>query len=187
MKKFEQMKKLYITLDGYIDPYNRSEVVISGTTADFDRLFELSWKTLKEYLHDVQGISEAQSGSPKKMISLAYREGLIDDEQLWLEMLRYRNDDTHHYSKSDAMIYISRIANAYMIEIGRLITILKDVIPDENISDIEMPDSLLDYCEKQKLDLANFLWDIEKQYGYENANDVFVNWEKILSNLKKQQ
>lgn len=35
------MKKLYTTLEGYIDPFNRSEVVISGTTADFDRLFEL--------------------------------------------------------------------------------------------------------------------------------------------------
>lgn len=185
MKKFEQMKKLYTTLKGYIDPFNRSEVFISGTTADFDCLFELSWKTLKEYLHDVQGFSEAQSGSPKKMISLAYREGLIDDEELWLEMLRYRNDDAHHYSKSDAMIYISRIANAYLPEIAQLIKTLKEVIPEEDISNIEIPDSLLNYCERQKLDLASFIWDIEKQYGYENANDVFVNWEKILSDKER--
>ncbi len=45
MKKFEQMKRLYTTLKGYIDPFEQSDVVISGTTADFDRLFELSWKT----------------------------------------------------------------------------------------------------------------------------------------------
>ncbi len=57
MKKFEQMKKLYKTISAYID---YSDAVISGTTADFDRLFELSWKTLKEYLHGQLGISEAK-------------------------------------------------------------------------------------------------------------------------------
>ncbi len=60
MKKFEQMKKLYKTISAYIDPYDYSDAVISGTTADFDRLFELSWKTLKEYLHGQLGISEAK-------------------------------------------------------------------------------------------------------------------------------
>ena len=60
MKKFEQMKRLYTTLTGYIDPFDQSDVVISGTIADFDRLFELSWKTLKEYLYGTLGISEAR-------------------------------------------------------------------------------------------------------------------------------
>lgn len=83
------------------------------------------------------------------------------------------------------MIYISRIANAYLPEIAQLIKTLKEVIPEEDISNIEIPDSLLNYCERQKLDLASFIWDIEKQYGYENANDVFVNWEKILSDKER--
>ena len=50
MKKFEQMKRLHSTIVSYIDQYNVEDVAISGTTADFDRLFELSWKTLKEYM-----------------------------------------------------------------------------------------------------------------------------------------
>ena len=114
MKKFEQMKRLHGTISRYIDPYNCSDAVISGTTADFDRLFELSWKTLKEYLHGQLGISEAKSGSPKIIIKIAYREGLVNDEKIWLEMLRYRNDDTHQYRKSDAMLYVSRIADRYL-------------------------------------------------------------------------
>ena len=179
MKKFEQMKKLYTTLRGYIDPFNQEDVVISGTTADFDRLFELSWKTLKEYLYSTLGISEAKRGSPKTIIKIAYRESIVENEQLWLEMLRYRNDDTHHYNKSDAVLYISKIASYYLAEIGRLIDFLKDVIPKEDIVDIEIPTSLIEYCRKRKLNLADFVLDLEERYGYEDANSVFLNWEKI--------
>lgn len=32
-----------------MNPYDFSDAMVSGLTADFDRLFELSWKTLKEY------------------------------------------------------------------------------------------------------------------------------------------
>ena len=184
MKKFEQMKKLYAALKGYIDPFEQSDVVISGTTADFDRLFELSWKTLKEYLYCTLGISEAKSGSPKVIIKIAYKENIVENEQLWLEMLRYRNDDTHHYNKSDAMLYISRIDSYYLVEIGRLIAFLRDVIPKEEVGSVEIPISLLDYCKKQKLNLADFVLELEERYGYEDANSIFLNWEKIYCDIK---
>lgn len=54
MKKFEYMKRLYSTLRSYINPYDTSDVVVSGTTADFDRLFELSWKTLKPLIPEIK-------------------------------------------------------------------------------------------------------------------------------------
>lgn len=184
MKKFEQMKSLYTTLKGYIDPFEQSDVVISGTTADFDRLFELSWKTLKEYLYGTLGISEAKSGSPKITIKIAYKENIVENEQLWLEMLRYRNDDTHHYNKSDAMLYISRIDNYYLAEIGQLIDFLKNVIPKEEVESVEIPISLLDYCKERKLNLADFVLELEDRYGYEDANSIFLNWENIYCDIK---
>lgn len=179
MKKFEQMKKLYTTLRGYVDPFNLSDVVISGTTADFDRLFELSWKTLKDYLYNGLGISEAKTGSPKVIIKLAYRENIVEDETLWLEMLRYRNDDTHHYNKADAVLYISKIDSYYLDEIGRLIAFLRDVIPDEEVGRVEIPISLLEYCKEERLNLADFVLELEERYGYEDVNDTFLHWENI--------
>ncbi len=179
MKKFEQMKRLHGTISKYIDPYNCSDVVISGITADFDRLFELSWKTLKEYLHGQLGISEAKSGSPKIIIKIAYREELIDDENLWLEMLRYRNDDTHQYRKSDALLYVSRIADGYLGEIGKLIDHLRGVIPDEVIDDVEIPESMIVYCKERGLSLAEFVTELEVKLHYEDADSVFRDWERI--------
>lgn len=183
MKKFEQMKRLFGTISKYIDPYNCSDAVISGTTADFDRLFELSWKTLKEYLHGQLGIDEAKSGSPKIIIKIAYREGLIDDEKIWLEMLRYRNDDTHQYRKSDALLYVSRIADGYLGEIEKLIDQLKDIIPDEGIEDVEIPESMIAYCRERGISLADFVTELEVRLHYEDADSVFRSWEKIRQDL----
>ena len=62
MKKFEQLKRLYRTITGYMDPYDFSDAMISGLIADFDRLFELSWKTLKEYMQNDLMMLEAKTG-----------------------------------------------------------------------------------------------------------------------------
>ena len=50
MKKFEQAKKLYNTMITGYAVHSDDNVFISGLTSDFDRLFELCWKVLKEYL-----------------------------------------------------------------------------------------------------------------------------------------
>lgn len=68
MRRYEQLKRLYDTLNGYIDQYDLSESMISGATADFDRLFELAWKTAKEYLQKERMIAAAKTGSPKDII-----------------------------------------------------------------------------------------------------------------------
>ena len=43
-------------------PYDFSDTMFSGLTADFDRLFELSWKTLKEYMQNDLMMLEAKTG-----------------------------------------------------------------------------------------------------------------------------
>ena len=186
MKKFEYMKRLYSTLRSYINPYDTSDVVVSGTTADFDRLFELSWKTLKEYLYDWLGIPDAKSGSPKLIISLAYKEGLINNELVWLDMLRYRNDDTHHYNMSNALVYIGEIDCLFLDEIRQLIETLKPLIPEEKINSNKVPESLMDYCKEQGVTLACILEYLKKRYGYASNEDVYLNWDNLKPEIKSR-
>lgn len=47
MKKFEQLKRQYRSLSGYIDLTDLSDKNISATTADFDHLFELSMSKIE--------------------------------------------------------------------------------------------------------------------------------------------
>ena len=68
MKKFEQLKRQYQTLAGYLDMTDLSDRNISAATAGFDRMFELAWKTLKVYLFEDLGMYEAKTGSPREII-----------------------------------------------------------------------------------------------------------------------
>ena len=49
MKKFEQVKRLYHTMCDEYNHYSNDKIFVSAITSDFDRLFELCWKSLKEY------------------------------------------------------------------------------------------------------------------------------------------
>lgn len=66
MKKFEQMKRQYASLMGYLDETDLSDKNISATTADFDRLFEFSWKTLKAYLYKILRYMKQRQALPER-------------------------------------------------------------------------------------------------------------------------
>lgn len=103
MKKYENftaalanMKEIY----DYKPPYNH--VVLTGLVGLFEICFEQSWKMMKEVLTE-QGFAEAQTGSPKQILKLAYSAGMITDEALWLEALQARNNVAHSYNELIAL------------------------------------------------------------------------------------
>lgn len=71
MKKFEQVKRLHKTMGIEYAKHSNGKAFLSGITSDFDRLFELCWKTLKEYLQKEKYIEAAKKGSPKDILKLA--------------------------------------------------------------------------------------------------------------------
>lgn len=178
MKKFEQMKRQYLLLTAYLDETDISDKNISATTADFDRLFELSWKTLKAYLYHDLAIYEAKTGSPREILKLAAAQELLYEDRIWFQMLKDRNDDSHIYRKVDAIIYISRITSLYLPEIRRLILRLKELIPEEPFEEIRIPDDLLAYAHKSKRPLYELIEDIRLKYQCQTDAQIYDSWEK---------
>lgn len=178
MKKFEQLKRLYKTITGYMKPYDFSDEMISGLTADFDRLFELSWKTLKEYMYSDLMMLEAKTGSPREIIKLAYREKLIHDEELWISILKDRNDDAHHYKHSAAILYMGRIMDRYLDVIGKLIEDLSEMIPEEVLPDYKVPESFVNAVRKSGMSLDAFVQKVKAENGFDD-DDIFVYWDTI--------
>lgn len=177
MRKFEQLKRLYSTINRVYGKQEDSEMYISGLTSDFDRLFELSWKTLKEYLFN-QGFKEAKSGSPKSIIKLAYQQGLLDGI-IWIDMLDDRNDDAHLYNESEARSYAARIHRLYLPEIKKVIDYLLQVIPEDMEELIKIPDDFLLAKRESGLDYDEFLIKVKTDNGFSDDNEVFSNWDKI--------
>lgn len=177
MKKFEQLKRQYRSLSGYLDITDLSDKNISATTADFDRLFELAWKTLKSYLFIDLGMYEAKTGSPREILKISTAQGLLQDDLDWLSMLKDRNDDSHIYRKSDAIIYMSKIADCYLPKIGQLIELLEDKIPEEHWDDNRIPDDMLDYSFKKNVPLYQLVDRIRHAYGCQTDEQIFGCWE----------
>ena len=90
----------------------------------FEFTFELAWKTLREFMLD-QGYT-LEILSPKGVIAFAWREGIISNEELWLDMLQSRNLSAHDYGRELSADIADKISNRYCKEL----TALKKYIAD---------------------------------------------------------
>lgn len=96
-----------------------NEFVIGGIIDKFFIQFELAWKVLKELLR-YEGMSVANTGSPREIIKAAYAVYENLDENVWLSMLRARNDMTHIYNGDAAKNMVEQILKIYIPEFQKL-------------------------------------------------------------------
>ena len=96
---FRALKNLK-EIEGKEPPFDT--ITEAGMVSLFEICFEQSWKAMKERL-EYHGYGERKLGSPNAVIKLAYQAEMIDDEQLWSEALKARNDVVHSYSDEIAL------------------------------------------------------------------------------------
>lgn len=96
-----------------------NEFIISGIIDKFFIQFELGWKVMKTLLV-YEGDSMGHNGSPRDIIKEAYRFWGFMDEEIWLRMLRERNDTTHIYDGEAAKELVQKILKEYIGEFERL-------------------------------------------------------------------
>ena len=101
MKKFDQYVRHLQVLCRAEQEDLTNEFIVSGIIDKFYIQFELGWKVLKELLR-YEGANQAAMGSPREIIKTAYAYFHFMEEDVWLEMLRDRNDATHIYIEEAA-------------------------------------------------------------------------------------
>jgi len=74
----------------------KNEVTRDSAIKRFEFTFDLAWKTIKAFLEEKKGISIS---SPKECFREAFRQGLIDYDELWLKMTDWRNEVVHIYKE----------------------------------------------------------------------------------------
>lgn len=72
-----------------------SELEQQGLVQGFEFTHELAWKVLKDYLEEqgVAGIIGSKNATRE-----AFKNGLIDDGEAWMEMIKARNLSLHTYN-----------------------------------------------------------------------------------------
>ena len=97
-----------------------NSLVIDGTIQRFEFVVELYWKTLKRFLA-FEGI---ETQTPREALQQAYQARWLEDETVWLGMLRDRNLTSHIYDESQARKVYARIKE-YFPELQRSFEFLR--------------------------------------------------------------
>ena len=89
-----------------------SEIVIDGALHRFEFTFELAWKSLKDYL-EYMGLTE-KTGSPREIIQQAFKQGIIEEGEAWINMMLSRNTLSHLYDEKSSRDVFKRIKEEYI-------------------------------------------------------------------------
>jgi nucleotidyltransferase substrate binding protein (TIGR01987 family) len=115
MSRFDERKKDYnsalLRLEEALE-VEQNEIVIDGVLHRFEFTFELAWKTIKDYM-EYMGISEGV-GSPRENIKLAFKQEIISDGELWIEIMLARNSLSHLYDEEESRKIYENIKNKYI-------------------------------------------------------------------------
>lgn len=106
-----------------------SKLEQQGLIQGFEFTHELAWKTLKDFL-DYRGVSGV-IGS-RDAAKIAFREGLVVDGEIWMEMLKSRNLTSHTYVEAVANDIAEKIMSQYFSAFCELKATLSNWLDDSN-------------------------------------------------------
>lgn len=82
-----------------------------GLIQSFEMAHELAWNVLKDYLEE-QGGTTGLLGS-KDSTREAFKRGLIDDGEIWMDMIKSRNLTSHVYDETTARQIVEEICGRF--------------------------------------------------------------------------
>lgn len=122
-QRFQNFEKAFLQLSDAVDKIEKLDTLSKeGLIQRFEYTLELSWKTLKDYLESKEVIAKF----PKDVIKQSFQADLIDNGEIWMNMLEKRNILTHTYDEKIFITAINAINNLYFDQIKKLYQYLKN-------------------------------------------------------------
>lgn len=112
-KRFESFQKSLAALAEVRQRDLNDSFVLSGTGAKFSITFDLAWKVMKDIIIQDYAVVDFPKGSPREVLRKAFEFRLIQSD-LWMEMLKNRNDLTHDYDGEIIKDICHEIAGKYI-------------------------------------------------------------------------
>lgn len=94
-----------------------TELERQGLIQAFEYTHELAWNTLKDF-YEYQGESGLQGS--RDTVKLAFNRGLIENGEVWMDMINSRNQSSHTYNEETAKGIVSAIIEKYEVEFRNL-------------------------------------------------------------------
>lgn len=93
-QRFANFERAYIKFSAIVSIEPMGEIEKMALVQAFEFTFELTWKTLKDFLEE----SGYVLNSPKEVLRQAYQSNYIQDGQVWMTALKKRNETSHLYN-----------------------------------------------------------------------------------------
>ncbi len=116
-QRFQNLDKASSQLARGLAIKQPSEIERQGIIQSFEFTFELSWKTLKDYL-EAQGVI---CQFPREVIKKSFQYQIIPNGEIWLDMLGKRNLLAHTYDENLALEAYRLIKQHFAPEIKKLV------------------------------------------------------------------
>lgn len=111
MESYNAFRKAYLKLSEFIEKDDKSEVSKAAIIHAYEYTFELWWKTVQKYLEYVGSVEDY---GPSATIKNAFQYNLLEDGQIWMDMLRDRNLTAHTYKEDIANDIYGRIITLHI-------------------------------------------------------------------------
>ena len=112
-QRFQNFEKGFLLLREALEngPGSLNKLEQEGVIQRFEYTFELAWKSIKDYLEE-NGVVIAPV-TPRQVVKDAFAAKLIEDGQIWIDMLDHRNLLSHTYDFSVFEKAVEDIAARY--------------------------------------------------------------------------
>lgn len=96
-QRFANLQKAFRLFEAAATASQLSTLEEEGLVQRFEYTFELTWKTLKDFL-EWEGVI-ASMNFPREVLQQAFKIGIFTDHDGWREMLKSRNETSHTYDE----------------------------------------------------------------------------------------
>ncbi len=119
-QRFLNYKKALHQLENAVELSEKRGLTVleqQGMVQAFEYTHELAWKTLKDFLED-KGYKDIYGS--KDTTRLAFQQGLIQNGDIWMDMIINRNQTSHTYNEDTAEQIVYSVKNKYFLELQTL-------------------------------------------------------------------
>jgi nucleotidyltransferase substrate binding protein (TIGR01987 family) len=108
-QRLQNFEKALLFLEAALAKSEPNPLEEAGIVQCYEFTFELAWKKLKDYL-EAQGVP---AQFPREVLKESFAGNLLDDGDVWMDMLEKRNLMTHTYNETSARLALSLIRGGY--------------------------------------------------------------------------
>jgi nucleotidyltransferase substrate binding protein (TIGR01987 family) len=105
-----------------------SELEMQGLVQAFEFTHELAWNTLKDFLES-RGAKNLYGS--RDATREAFAKGLVENGEIWMAMIRDRNQSTHTYNMSVVRGIVAAVTTDYITAFTRLQERLRELEKEE--------------------------------------------------------